>query len=199
MRTRSILLTFLVVLAISSLAVGADKYVFDIPHSSIGFSARHLVISNTKGEFNDFTGTILFDEKDITKSSVEVIIKAGSIDTDNEKRDNHLKSADFLEVEKYPEITFMSTSVKKTDNGYELVGNLTIHGVTKEVSMPFTLTGPIEAFGSSRIGIEASLTINRQDFGVKFNKVLEGGGLLVSNEVKISLEVEAVKAKDGTN
>jgi len=198
MRNKSIILTVLLTFLVSGFAFAGDKYEIDLAHSSVGFSAKHLVISNTKGQFKDFTGVIILDEKDISKSSVNVTIKTASISTANERRDNHLKSADFLDVEKHPEITFKSKSVMKTDDGYRMVGNLTIHGVTKEVTMPFTLVGPVEAMGT-RIGLEASLTIKRLDYGVSWSKTLDNGGLVVSNEVKITLEVEAIKAKDGTN
>ncbi len=198
MRNKSIILTVLLTFLIASFAFAGEKYELDVNHSSVGFSAKHLVISNTKGQFKDFTGVIVFDEKDISKSSVNVTIKTASISTANEGRDKHLKSADFLDVEKHPEITFKSKSVTKTDDGYNVKGDLTIRGVTKEVAFPFTLVGPVEAMGK-RIGVEASLAINRQDFGVSWSKTLDNGGLVVSNEVKIALEVEALKAKEGTN
>jgi len=198
MRNKSIILTVLLTFLVSGFAFAGDKYEIDLAHSSVGFSAKHLVISNTKGQFKDFTGVIILDEKDISKSSVNVTIKTASISTANERRDNHLKTADFLDVEKHPEITFKSKSVMKTDDGYRMVGNLTIHGVTKEVTIPFTLVGPVEAMGT-RIGLEASLTIKRLDYGVSWSKTLDNGGLVVSNEVKITLEVEAIKAKEGTN
>ena len=198
MRNKSIILTVLLAFVIASFAFAGDKYELDLAHSSVGFSAKHLVISNTKGQFKEFTGIIILDEKDISKSSVNVTIKTASISTDNERRDNHLKSADFLDVEKHPEITFKSKSVMKTDDGYRMVGNLTIHGVTKEVTIPFTLVGPVEAMGT-RIGLEASLTIKRLDYGVSWSKTLDNGGLVVSNEVKITLEIEAIKAEEGTD
>jgi len=198
MRNKSIILTVLLTFLIASFAFAGDKYELDVVHSSVGFTAKHLVISNTKGQFKDFGGIIILDEKDISKSSVNVTIKTASISTDNERRDNHLKSADFLDVEKHPEITFKSKSVMKTDDGYKMVGDLTIRGVTKEVTIPFTLVGPVKAMGT-RIGLEASLTINRQDYGVSWSKTLDSGGLVVSNEIKITLEIEAIKAKEGTN
>ena len=198
MRNKSIILTVLLTFLITSFAFAGDKYQIDATHSSIGFSARHLLISNVKGHFKDFSVVMDFDEKDVTKSSVEVTIKTASISTDNEKRDGHLKSPDFFDAEKYPEITFKSKSVVKTDDGYKMVGDLTIRGVTKEVTMPFTLVGPVEAMGT-RIGLEASLTIKRLDYGVSWSKTLDSGGLVVSNEIKITLEIEAVKAKEGTD
>lgn len=198
MRSKNVVLAVLFTFLLTSFAFAGDKYELDVSHSSIGFSAKHLLISNTRGHFKDFGGVIVFDEKDISKSSVNITIKTGSITTDNERRDTHLKSADFLDVEKHTEITFKSKSVAKTDEGYKVVGDLMMRGVTKEVSFPFTLVGPVEAMGT-RIGVEASLEINRQDYGVSWSRSLDNGGLVVSNEVKIKLEVEAIKAKEGTN
>ncbi len=198
MRIKNIILTVLLTFLIASFAFAGDKYQIDVTHSSVGFSARHLLISNVKGHFKDFSGVMDFDENDITKSSIEVTIKTASISTANEKRDGHLKSPDFFDAEKHPEITFKSKSVVKTDDGYKMVGDLTIRGVTKEVTMPFTLVGPVEAMGT-RIGLEASLTIKRLDYGVSWSKTLDSGGLVVSNEIKITLEIEAVKATEGTN
>lgn len=187
-------------LLVASVASGADKYETDLAHSSVTFSVKHLVISNTRGEFRDFAGTIMMDESDITKSSVNVTIKTASINTHDDKRDSHLRSADFFDVEKHPEITFKSKKVEKIGNSYKLTGDVTIRGVTKEVSVPFTLVGPVQdPWGNKRIAAQATFTVNRQDFGVSWNKTLDTGGLLVGDEVTIALEVEAVHAKAGTN
>ncbi|MFQ6114400.1 MAG: YceI family protein [bacterium] len=200
MRYKNLILTVFFSLLITSFAFGADKYQFDMAHTSIGFSIRHMLLSNVKGSFKEFTGTILFDEKDITKSSVNITIKTASLDTDNQERDGHLKSAEFFDVEEHPEITFKSRRIEKNDDGYVLVGELTIKGVTKEVSFPFSLVGPVkDPWGNDRFGAEANLKINRQDFGVSWSKVMDNGGLVVGNDVKIELNVEAVKAKEGTN
>jgi polyisoprenoid-binding protein YceI len=175
-------------------SMAADKYAFDVPHSSVGFSVKHLLISNVKGNFKDFSGTIMFDEADMSKSSVEVTIKAASIDTDNENRDNHLRSADFFHVEEFPEITFKSRVVNKTDDGFELVGMLTMHGVTKEVTIPFEFLGKVTGpMGKERLGFEGHTEIDRKDYGITWNKILDSGGLTVGNEVKIELNIEAVK------
>ncbi|MCH9008699.1 polyisoprenoid-binding protein [candidate division KSB1 bacterium] len=187
-------------LVLFSLALGADKYVLDAAHSSASFSVKHMVISKTKGNFKDWDATFMIDEEDLTKSSVELTIKTASIDTDNEKRNGHLKSADFFDVETYPEITFKSTMIEKTDDGYLITGNLTIKDVTKEVSFPLELNGFIDdPMGNRRFGAEAGLTINRQDFNLKWNKTLDTGGLIVGNDVEITLQLEATKAKEGTN
>lgn len=196
MRFKSVLLSAAAGLLVAGTAFGADSYKLDTAHSSVGFSVKHMVITNTKGNFKDFSGEILFDPKNVTKSSVKVTIQAASIDTDNADRDKHLRSGDFFDAETHPEITFVSKKVEKKGDGYLLTGTLTLRGVSKEVSFPFTLTGPVQdPWGNTRIGAEASLTINRQDYGVSWNKALDTGGVLVGDNVKIELAVEAVKAK----
>ncbi len=196
MRFKSVLLSAAAGLLVAGTAFGADSYKIDTAHSSVGFSVKHMVITNTKGNFKDFSGEILFDPKNVTKSSVKVTIKAASIDTDNADRDKHLRSGDFFDAETHPEITFVSKKVEKKGDGYLLTGTLTLRGVSKEVSFPFTLTGPVQdPWGNTRIGAEAGLTINRQDYGVSWNKTLDTGGVLVGDNVKIELAVEAVKSK----
>lgn len=200
MRLGKISLVIIFTLAVSALAFGADKYQIDVPHSSMGFSVKYLVVTNVKGEFTNFAGAILYDDKDITKSSVDVTIKAASINTHDEKRDNHLRSADFFDVENHPEITFKSKKILKDGDNHTLVGDLTIRGVTKEVSFPFIVNGPIkDPWGNNRLAAQASLVINRQDFGVSWNKALDAGGWLVGDDVTINLEVQAIHAKEGTN
>ncbi len=174
---------------------GAVQYVSDPAHSSIDFSVRHMVISTVKGFFDKFEATVMYDTMDVTKSKVSVLINPASISTNNETRDKHLKSPDFFDVEKYPEITFNSTKIEKTADGLVMTGNLTMRGVTKEVSFPFVINGPItDPWGNQRFGTEASLTINRQDYGVSWNKVLDSGGLTAGNDVKIDIQIEAVHA-----
>lgn len=188
-----IILIFLFALAGSLLA--ADTYSLDPAHSSVTFCAKHMVLSTVCGKFREFEATILLDEKDITKSSWSGKIKTPSITTDVEKRDAHLKSPDFFDVEKYPEITFQSSKIEKAKDGYVAVGNLKIRDVSKEVRIPFTLTGPVAMGDKKKIGIEANLTINRQDYGVSWSQKLDSGGLVVSDEIKISLNAEAAQAK----
>jgi len=142
------------------------------------------------------------NEDDITKSSAEITIQTASIDTDDEKRDNHLKSADFFAVEEYPTITFKSKNISKTDDGYAMTGDLTIKDVTREITFPFIFNGFItDPWGGKRFGAEANLTINRLDYNVEWNKTLDNGGVLVGNDVDIMLHVEAIKApeEEGTN
>jgi len=177
-----------------SAAFSGEKYSIDAAHTTTEFAVRHMVISTVKGSFPDVSGEIVYDEEDITRSTVDVRIKVASVNTNNDKRDEHLRSPEFFDAEKYPEITFKSKKIEKNKEGHMLTGILTIRDVSKEVTFPFELTGKVtDPWGSVRIGAEASLKINRQEFGVAWNKVLEGGGLVVGNDVKINISLEAVK------
>ena len=169
-------------------------YTLDGVHSHVGFAVRHLGVSKIRGRFNKMEGLVVYNEKDISQSSVEVTIQAASIDTQSEKRDADVAGEGFLNAEKYPEITFKSTKVKKKGDGLELTGDLTIHGVTKQVTFPVTLAGPTEdPWGMTRLGVEGRLKIDRQEFGIKFDKAMDNGGLIVGNTVEIELSIEAVK------
>jgi polyisoprenoid-binding protein YceI len=172
-----------------------DVYRFDVAHTNIGFSVRHLGISMVTGRFKEFTGVINYDSSDVSHSSVEFTAKVASIDTGVQGRDDHLRSPDFFEVEKYPEMIFKSTRVEsKGKTQFVVHGNLTLKGVTKEIAIPFELLGPIkDPRGSMRIGVEANLTLNRQDYGIMWSKTLDSGGLVVSNEVNIALRLEGVR------
>ncbi len=191
-------LTLLVLALFTSFAFAGDEYKFDAAHSSAGFTVSHLVISKTTGKFDDISAKVNLDESDLTKSSVDVTIKVASINTGDAKRDGHLKSPDFFDAEKNPDITFKSTKIAKTDDGYAITGNLTIKAVTKEVTFPFKFNGFAEFMGTKRFGAEATLTINRQDYGVTWNKKLDSGGVVVGNEVEIGLHLEGFKEL-GTN
>jgi polyisoprenoid-binding protein YceI len=171
------------------------EYKIDPAHSTIGFQIRHYEINWVGGRFKDFNGTIRYDEQDPTKSSVEFAAKVESIDTGVAPRDKHLRTADFFEVEKYPEMTFKSTRVERKGKGWVLHGDLTLKGVTKPVALPFQLTGAIkDPRGGTRFGVEAQTTIDRRDFGITWGKALEGGGFDLGHEVQIELHLEAVKA-----
>jgi polyisoprenoid-binding protein YceI len=151
-----------------------------------------MAVSNVKGRFTEFTGTIVYDAADMTKSSVDVVIRTASVNTDNVNRDNDLKGSNYLDVTKFPEITFKSTRIEKRGEGFVAAGTLTIHGVSKQISLPFSILGKTkDARGRVRLGAEGGVTIDRRDFGITISKVLDGGGLVVGNEVKIELEVEA--------
>jgi len=189
MRIRKVLGLLPVVLVVCGSALAADEYKIDPVHSTVGFAVKHLAVSTVHGRFNDFSGSIMLDDKDPSKSSVDVIIKAGSINTDNNNRDNDLRSPNFLDTAKFTEITFKSKSVEKKGDGYVAHGTLTIHGVSKDVDLPFTLTGPVTTQRGKALGAEAGLPINRQDYGVA------GGGVMVGNDVKIEISVEAHEAK----
>jgi polyisoprenoid-binding protein YceI len=171
---------------------GGTIYQFDPAHTSINFAVRHLVINTVRGRFGQFTGTIRYDEKDVTKSSVEFTAKVASINTDVPPRDEDLRSPNFFDAAKYPEMTFKSTKIERRGDGLVCVGTLTIKGVSKEVEIPFKLGGPIkDPWGNMRIGVEGALTINRQDYGITYDHRLPDGGLAVGNEVHIDLDVEA--------
>ncbi len=190
------LTTCLIVSGIVGAVLAVDTYTFDKAHSSIAFAAKHMVITKVRGEFNEYTGSIQYDEADITKSSVTVTIKTASIDTKNQKRDDHLRSADFFDAEKFPEITFKSKKIEKTENGLVMTGDLTMHGVTKEIRIPFEITGVVkDPWGNTRMGASAALTINRQDYGVSWNQSLDAGGVVVSDDIEIEIEIEAIAAK----
>jgi len=193
-RPKKARLTGIFVLVCCSWAAGADTFAIDPVNSMVGFSVRHMLISHVSGDFQEFNGTIVYDEKDPSKSSVNVHIKAASIDTRNHDRDEHLRSSSFFDAAKFPEITFASTRIEKTENDYIAHGPLTIRGVSKEVALPFKITGTVkDPWGKMRLGAQAGLTINGQDFGVSWNQELDGGGVELGDEVKIDLAVEAVK------
>jgi polyisoprenoid-binding protein YceI len=172
-------------------------YQVDPNHTTVGFSTKHLLISTVTGKFKEFSGTISYDDKDITKSSVTGTIKTASLDTGVADRDNHLRSADFFDVEKNPEITFKSTKIEKSGAGVMVTGDLTIKGVTKQVKFPATVNGPIkDPWGNSRIGFSfGGVEINRLDYGIAWSKTMDNGGLVVSKEVKIQIDGEAVAKK----
>jgi polyisoprenoid-binding protein YceI len=172
----------------------SGAYQIDPVHSSIAFSIQHLGINFVRGRFREFKGTIVFDEKDVARSSVEFAAQAASIDTDVQQRDDHLRGPEFLDVAKYPELSFKSTKIEKKGKAYVCVGILTMRGVSKEISLPFRHTGPItDPWGALRIGVATGITLNRHDYGVAYNKTLETGVPLVGNEVRIEINLEAVK------
>jgi polyisoprenoid-binding protein YceI len=172
----------------------AATWNIDTVHSVLSFKVRHL-FSNTAGKFNEWSGTLEFDPAAIEKGSAQITIKTASVSTNNEKRDQHLQSADFFDAANHPEITFKSTSVKKSKDGFELAGDLTMRGVTKPITIPFKLLGTgKDPWGGMRAGFSGAVTVNRKDFGINWNKALDTGGTLLSDEVTIELEVEAAQA-----
>ena len=185
----------LVLLTFPALA-SATTWNIDPDHSSVSFKVKHLMVSNVKGTFEIQTGVVEINDKDITKSKVEVTIDANSVSTNVQKRDDHLRNADFLDVAKYPTITFVSKKVAKAKNGaLKVTGDLTLHGVTKEVVLDVEQISKEskDPWGNLRCGTSASTKINRKDFGLQWNKSLETGGVLVGEEITISLEIEMIK------
>jgi len=171
-------------------------YQIDPAHSAAHFSVRHMMISNVRGDFTKLSGTVLLDAGTPANSAVEALIEAASIDTREAQRDAHLKSADFFEVEKYREIAFRSKAVAPAGDGeLRVTGDLTIHGVTREVTLQ--VEGPTpevkDPWGNLRIGATATTRINRKDFGLGFNVALEAGGVLVGEEIRISIDIEAIR------
>jgi len=192
---RSILTTVAAaLLAVSALA--ADNFVVDKNHSEAMFQVRHLV-SRVSGKFDDFTGAISVDLANPAASTVEFTIKTPSINTGVADRDKHLRSADFFEVDKYPEISFKSTSVKATSrkNVYDVTGNFTMHGVTKSITLPVEFLGFIkDPRGNQRAGFTAKITLNRKDYGIMWNRALDNGGTLLSDDVDVTVNIEAAKS-----
>ena len=183
------------ILAIPSIA-SASPWIIDVDHSNIGFKVRHMMVSNVKGDFAKFSGNVDIDDKDLAKTKVDAVIETASINTGVAKRDEHLKSPDFFDVAKYPTMTFVSRKVKKEGlDKLKIYGQLTLHGVTKDVVLD--VQGLNKSFkdpwGNIKRGASATTTINRKDYGLVWNKAIESGGVMVGDEVNISLEIELLK------
>lgn len=191
------IITICLTLALPVLA-SATTWNIDPDHSNVGFRVKHLMVSNVKGNFNKYSGVVDIDDKDVTRSKIDVTIDTNSINTNVQKRDDHLRSADFFDVTKYPNMTFVSKKVAKAGKGaLKVTGDLTIRGITKEVILnvePLSKESK-DPWGNIRRGTSASTTINRKDFGLTWNKALETGGVVVGDEVTISIEVEMIKAQ----
>jgi len=171
-------------------------YTIDPVHSAISFTARHAMVTKVRGAFNEFEGTAVLDGSNPANSSATVTIQVKSIDTRNAQRDDHLRSNDFLSMDEYPTITFVSTGARQSgEDVFELTGDLTIKGVTKSVTIPFEFQGESQdPFGNTRVGFEGKTVINRSDFGVTFNAALETGGVLVSEKVTLEFDISAIKS-----
>ncbi len=193
MITRTLATSFAFALAAGT--AGAAEWTIDPAHTTAGFAVKHLMVSTVHGAFGKTTGTVSLDEKDPTKSSVDVTIDASTIDTREPKRDAHLKSADFFDVAKFPNITFKSTKVEKDGANYKVTGDLTMRGVTKPVVLTVVgPTGPSKSpWGQTVRAVSASGKINRKDWGLNWNKALEAGGVLVGEDVTLEIEAELVK------
>jgi polyisoprenoid-binding protein YceI len=173
------------------------SYDFDTAHSRVGFSVRHMMISNTRGHFGKFSGSVFIDEATPAATKISVEIETASIDTSEVKRDDHLRSAEFFDVKKFPKMTFVSTAVERAGAGYKVTGDLTLHGVTKPVVLTVDSLAPEtkDPWGGFRRGAHATAKINRKDFGLTWNKGLETGGVVVGDDITIDLEIELVKKK----
>jgi polyisoprenoid-binding protein YceI len=179
-------------------ATRTGNYNIDPSHSRIGFVARHAMVTKVRGSFNEFEGSGYFDADNPANSHLQLTIHAASIDTRNVDRDGHLRSNDFFDMETYPTISYVSTSVEAVDEAtYRVTGDLAIKGVTKPVTIDFEYTGTaVDPFGNTRLGLEGSVVVNRKDWGVNWNAVLEAGGVLVSEKVTLEFEVSAIKTTD---
>ncbi|HWR82753.1 MAG TPA: YceI family protein [Candidatus Deferrimicrobium sp.] len=175
----------------------AEKWEIDKTHSAVGFNVRHMVVAKVPGYFRDFVGFINFDGQNLETGIVEFTVQMASIDTDNENRDEHLRSADFFDAAKFPSAVFKSRKVIKGEgSSFKLVGDLTMKDVTKEVVFECEFNGVVtDPWGNTRAGFSAQTKINRQDFNVTYSKKLDTGGLIVGDDVNIMLDIEAVKAK----
>lgn len=194
-------LVFAVATALAHVGVAtADTYKIDPDHSEVGFKIRHLTISNVTGNFTQFAGTFQYDPTDVKSSKVQAEITIPSIDTNQKKRDEHLKSPDFFDATKFPVMKFVSKSVEPTgDKSFKATGDLTIRDVTKPVTLDVIYQGAAkDPYGNDRTAFAATTTIDRQDFGLTYNKALEAGGLVVGNEVQISINVEGIKQPAGS-
>jgi len=171
-------------------AVGT--YAIDTSHTRLGFAVRHMAVSKVRGDFKEFSGTLELAE-DPTQSKISVTIQAGSVDTHDENRDNHLRTNDFFDVENHPTWTFTSTAIRPiSGTEWNVDGDLTIRGVTRPVTLDATLEGVVQdPYGMHRVGFSATTSIEREDFGVSFNGVMEAGGVVVGKKVDIDLEIEA--------
>ncbi len=203
MRITKGILALVVALFTMSLA-GSDEsraeavsYAIDPDHSQVIFKVKHMGISTVTGRFDLMEGSYTFDDKDISNSSVETTIQTASVNTNKQKRDDHLKSPDFLNVDKYPTITFKSKEIRKDDgDDFTIVGDLTINGVTKQVELDAEYGGKaVDPMGNERTAFTAETKIDRKDFGLTWNKTLDTGGLVVGDDVKIELEVEGIRKK----
>jgi len=194
MRNKSLLFSLVALVMLFAFGINAQAWEIDKAHSKVGFTVKHMVVAKVTGKFLDYSGTVSFNEKDVTKTKISGVVQVASVTTDNKKRDNHLKSPDFFDAATYPEIKFESKKVVKKGDDILMIGDLTIRDVTKEVELTLEISGPIkDPWGATRVGIEGRGTINRQDFGVKWNKVMDNGGVIASDNVELNVIAELVQ------
>lgn len=172
------------------------KWTVDVSHSEIGFSVKHMMIAKVKGTFHGFEASIEADPADLTTADIEFAIDLSSVDTRNADRDNHLKSADFFDIEKHPKLLFKATKIVRTDDDeYDITGDVTLHGVTRSETFSATFEGVgKDPWGNEKAGFSATGSLKRSDYGLTYNAALETGGVLIGDEVKIAIEIEAAKA-----
>jgi polyisoprenoid-binding protein YceI len=186
-----------IVIALFSVALvqAQTNWNIDPSHSSIRFAVDHMVISEVEGIFSTYTGSVTTTKDDFSDAKINFVVDVNSVNTDNAKRDEHLRGADFFETEKYPKMTFVSTSVTKTGTGkYNLKGKLSLHGITKEITLAMTYGGTTkDPWGNTKAGLKVTGVINRTDYGLKYNSVLEAGSLMIGEEVTITAKVELTK------
>jgi polyisoprenoid-binding protein YceI len=197
MKKIAVLSALAVSLAMAASAIAADTYVVDKNHSEAKFEIRHLM-SKVSGKFDEFSATVTGDPATTTDATVQFAMKTASVNTGNGDRDKHLRTPDFFDAEKFPEITFKSTSIKATPkkNVYDVTGDLTMRGVTKRVTLPVELLGfGKDPWGNTRAGFTIKTTLNRKDYGINWNKALDEGGYLLSDDVDVTINLEAVKQK----
>jgi polyisoprenoid-binding protein YceI len=195
-RTSRMILAGLFTLLSTVVQAETARWDIDPDHSTIEFRVAHMVVSKTSGRFKDYQGFVEMDANAKTLKSIEATIKAESIDTNHDKRDAHLRNADFLDVERFPTMTYEMKQYRKQGDVYTILGDLTLRGVTKEVTLSGTFNGVTkDPWGNTRAGFSAEGTLNRKDFGLVWDKVLDNGGLVVGNEVHIHLDIECIKAR----
>ena len=178
----------------TTITQATGTWVIDPVHTNLGFSVRHAMVSKVRGNFTDYTGSFTIDGDNLANSTAELTIQTASIETKTADRDAHLKSPDFLDVENFPTLTFKSTAVASKGDDIVVTGDLTIHGVTKSVDVVYTFLGlSTDPYGNNKIGFEGSAKISRKDFGLTWNAALETGGVMVGDDIKLNLDVEANK------
>jgi len=181
---------------VSTAGAEMAKWTLDNDHTSLGFEVVHMVVSKTKGKFTQYTGTVEMDADNQEFKTFEAVIQTASVTTDHQKRDDHLRSADFFDVKTFPTMTYKMKSYTKSGDQYTAIGDFTLLGVTKELTLVGTFNGVAQdPWGNTRAGFTAEGKLNRKDFGMKFSKLLDNGGLMVGDEVKLKLEIEVIKEK----
>lgn len=194
MQTKQMVQLLVGVVALGSMAASAADYQVDPVHSTVGFAIRHLGISEVHGAFTNFTGKIAYDPAKPEEFKASGTVEVASVNTGNDKRDGHLRSPDFFDAAKLPAIKFETTGIKKDDGEWVVTGQFTMHGVTKEIKLRGELSGPVQdPWGKMRLGLSATTKINRLDYGITWNKTLDKGGVMIGEDVKISLNIEAVQ------